>query len=158
MSTGVSKHDPVVERVLLYLSDCVQYHDAELESFRGKLSPARFGLVVWKAKERLRKEKSIEFVPVAKDPIENRGVFIRATEDQKLRRGKAFAKTSLRKTKRALDVLDAVEPSALSLDKQADLSFSKEKIGNAYVRASQEMALTRPPVEVCEVPDVPRRL
>jgi len=147
----------VEQTVYDFLAGRHDYHETELEPFKGSLLPVRFNHIVWAAKQRLRADRGIEFIPVAKGAGDSGGQFVRASDSQKLNRGKKFARTGLRKQRRSLDVLDAVVEDHLTPDQKADLNFSKEKIGNAVLRASQEMSMRRPPVTVCEVPDVPRR-
>lgn len=154
----MSNGDPAVEQAVYdFLASRHEYHESELEPLRGSLIPVRFNHIVWEAKQRLRADRAIEFVPVFKEAGDSGGQFVRASDPQKLNRGKKFAKTGLRKQRRSLAVLDAVDEGGLSPDQKADLNFSKEKIGNAVTRASQAMSMRRPPITVCEVPDVPRR-
>lgn len=119
--------------------------------FQGKSSDAEFGLALWDAREQVREDVGIEFIS------HSDGVFVRATDAQKLRRGQAFWRTGLRKQKRSLKVLDAVEVANLSSDERLAWERARERQGRATLRAEQEASLRKPPVTVCEVPRVPKR-
>jgi len=90
-----------------------------------QLSDLRWRKLLWHAVQMMRERRGIEFITQG-------DWLVAAAPDQALRRGLRFNRTGLRKVKRSLAVLDAVDAAALSSDERATLERAVTRIGRSY--------------------------
>jgi len=120
-----------------------------------RLSDLQFNMVVHRVRERLRTEVRLEFVPDARRD----GWLVRATNQQKIRRGQKFAQTGLLKQQRAVRILQTVNQSELTGNRRQIFTSTLEKTQQAATRSHHALVLeereSRP--TVCERPSDPRK-
>jgi hypothetical protein len=147
--------ESVANALFEHLARVPNFEKGALQSrFQQGLSDQEFGLALHDARERLRAECQVEYISQA---ASHPGFYFRASEEQKLNRGRRFAFTALRKQIRAGNVLEAVNADGLAPSRRTTLLHARDRIGMAAVRAAQAMGLRRGVPTVCEVPEVPRR-
>lgn len=112
-----------------------------------------FGLAFHDARERLRKERCVEFTLLRGHP----GVLVRATEQQKMGKAERVRGKAFRTHGRAMAILDAVDEAELSPEERDRLMRRKDRFGLDIVREEQLAQMQRALPTNGEVPSVPKR-
>jgi len=144
-------------KLVAYLSaDAIESYSTTTlrHAFGGGVTDPQFGRALGQARERLRRDHRIEYVPSGMP-----GCFKRATALQSLNRGVTFEATSVRKLKRAGYVYETANVADLSTEERQRLDARKDKNG-LRVTQMRQIASIRTPIPMgndAQPPAAPRR-
>jgi hypothetical protein len=147
-----AKRNDAVQVMFDLLKDVPGFHKETFRAEFADLSDQEFGLALHDARERLRDELRIEFIP------DHKGSYVRATEKQKVARMHQFRRTSVKKIKRSVRVGEAVITEDLPLNDRINFQRAKERHDRAAIQTEALLDLRKPLVNEPTVrPENPRR-
>lgn len=141
-------------RIKVILGTEERVSKATLRELCGECNDREFGLALHQAREQIRRECKIEFVPSRTE----RKTLVRASTTQKFNRADTFRGTAIRKMRRVGEVLNAIDTRELGPEEQQRLQMAQDKNGMTLMRVTQVSRMRKPlPVDGEVQPGFPGR-